>query len=360
MLSEQTLLGVELTVLEVQAQTPDSVSIAFDVDPATGAALPFLPGQYLTLRIPSEQTGSVARCYSIATSPDDGSPLTVVVKRTLGGYGSNWLCDHAEAGMRLRTLAPAGRFTPSSWDADLFLFAGGSGITPVMSILRTALSRGAGRVALFYANRNAESVIFRAALDDLVTAYPDRLRVEHWLEDRRGIPTAEALRTFAEADRGGDAPREAYLCGPKPFMALVADTLTADADTWRRVCIEEFSSIEGDPFVLESASVDAPANATDGSRDAGGTTVTIRLTGRQHTLTCPPGGRILDAVLRAGIPAPYSCREGECGTCIAHLDAGSVEMAATDALAPEDIDAGFVLACQSRPTSPAVELDFDA
>ena len=151
-----------LTVAEVRSETDDAVSVVFDVPEEDADAFVFAPGQFLTLGIPSDRTGLAARCYSICVPP--GEPLTVTVKRTVDGYASNWVNDHLAAGDTVRVLPPSGIFTPKNLDADLLLFAGGSGITPVMSITRTALRDGSGQVVLFYANRDERSVIFAEAL----------------------------------------------------------------------------------------------------------------------------------------------------------------------------------------------------
>ena len=143
--------------------------------------------------MPSDRTGSVARCYSLCSSPFTGDPLTVTVKRTDGGYASNWLCDNAHAGMRIHVLAPSGTFVPKTLDTDFLLLAAGSGITPMMAILKSALSEGGGKVVLVYANRDEKSVIFAAALRELAAKYPDRLTVVHWLESVQGLPNAAAL-----------------------------------------------------------------------------------------------------------------------------------------------------------------------
>ncbi len=178
-----------LTVAEVRPETEDAMSIVFDVPEALAEAFAFTPGQFLTLAIPSELTGVTARCYSVCVPP--GEPLTVTVKRTVDGYASNWLHENLHAGDSLRVLPPSGIFTPKDLDADLLLFAGGSGITPIMSIIRTALRDGRGQVVLLYANRDEASVIFGAALRDLAAEHVDRLQVVHWLESERGLPTPE-------------------------------------------------------------------------------------------------------------------------------------------------------------------------
>src|SRR5690606_3982624 len=152
--------SVVLTVGAVVQETADAVSLVFDVPEDRRADFTYKPGQFLTLRIPSDRTGSVARCYSLASSPHTGEPLKVTVKRTADGYGSNWLCDNITAGQTLEVLPPAGVFTPVDLTEKLILFAGGSGITPVLSILESALHSGNRNVVLVYGNRDEKSVIF--------------------------------------------------------------------------------------------------------------------------------------------------------------------------------------------------------
>src|SRR5262249_52604272 len=154
----------ELRVAEVVPETADAHSVVFDVPDELAQRFRYRPGQFLTLRLPSDLTGSVARCYSLSSSPHDGVRPQITVKRTADGYGSNWICDHVETGTVLEVHPPSGRFVPKDLDADLLLLSGGSGITPVMSILRSALGQGEGHVVLVYANRDEDSVIFADTL----------------------------------------------------------------------------------------------------------------------------------------------------------------------------------------------------
>ncbi len=185
-----------LTVSGVIEETPDSRSLVFDVPADMKSKFQYKPGQFLTLRIPSDQTGSVARCYSLASSPFTDDAPKVTVKRTADGYGSNWLCDNLKVGDQLEVLPPAGVFTPKSLDHDFLLFGGGSGITPVMSILKSALTQGGGKVVLLYGNRDVESVIFAAELRELAAKYPDRLTIIHWIETVQGLPSVTQLATL--------------------------------------------------------------------------------------------------------------------------------------------------------------------
>src|SRR5271163_689233 len=241
---------LELQIAEVVTETDDARSLVFAVPDERGdpdippQRLRYAPGQFLTLRVPSDRTGSVARCYSLCSSPFTDDALTVTVKRTADGYASNWLCDHAHKGMRLHVLAPSGNFVPKTLDGDFLLLAAGSGITPIMSICKSALAEGSGQVALLYANRDDRSVIFDDALRELSAKYPDRLTVLHWLESLQGLPSASALAKLA-------APftdRQAFVCGPGPFMAAAREALESLKVPAPQMHIEVFRSLETDPF----------------------------------------------------------------------------------------------------------------
>lgn len=231
-----------LTVRDVVAETDDASSIVLDVPPDLAEVFTHRAGQFLTVGVPSDRTGLVARCYSICTPP--GEPLTVTVKRTEGGYASHWLNDHVRPGDRLRVQPPSGTFTPKDWSADLLLFAGGSGITPVMSIIRTALAEGSGRIVLLYANRDERSVIFADALRELAATHPDRLWVVHWLESVQGLPSEEQLRTHASSY----ADWTSFCCGPAPYMKAVSNALRSLDFPRARRHQEKFVSLGGNPF----------------------------------------------------------------------------------------------------------------
>src|SRR5690625_497787 len=220
----------ELTITDVIEETADAKSIVFGVPEGDEEDFRYTPGQFLTLRIPSDQTGSVARCYSLSSSPTQDTDLKVTVKRTVDGYGSNWLCDNAAPGMRMNVLAPSGVFTPRDLHQDFILLAAGSGITPVMSILRSALAQGTGHIVMVYANRDENSVIFKDQLQRLQREHPDRLTVVHWLESVSGIPTAEMIGNLLQPVA---AKRHSYICGPTPFMETVKAGLRRDRKSTR-------------------------------------------------------------------------------------------------------------------------------
>jgi 3-ketosteroid 9alpha-monooxygenase subunit B len=234
----------ELKVLDIVEETGDARSVSFEVPEGQEETFRYRPGQFLTLAVPSDRTGLAARCYSLSSSPHDGGPLTITVKRTADGYASNWICEHLSIGDTMRVLPPSGIFTPASLDADLLLFAGGSGITPVMSIIRTALAEGSGRIVLFYANRDEQSVIFARELSELSEQYPERLQVVHWLESVQGIPSPDQLKAFA-AER---LDWNAFVCGPAPFMKATIDSLKELGFPRARRHQEKFVSLGGNPF----------------------------------------------------------------------------------------------------------------
>ncbi|QVI28937.1 ferredoxin--NADP reductase [Mycolicibacterium neoaurum] len=340
---------LELEIAAVIEETADARSLVFDVPGGSDVPaekLRYSPGQFLTLRVPSERTGSVARCYSLSSSPERDEKLTVTVKRTADGYASNWLCDNAHPGMRMHVLAPSGTFVPKTLDTDFLLLAAGSGITPMMAICKSALAEGTGKIVLVYANRDENSVIFAETLRELTAAHPDRLTVIHWLETVQGLPTTDALATLV----GPFAAHEAFICGPGPFMSAAEAALkTVDA---RHIHIEVFKSLDSDPFAQVVIDVEE-------DDDRGPAQAIIELDGTTHEIEWPRKAKLLDVLLNKGLDAPFSCREGHCGACAVLMRKGDVEMEINDVLEPSDLDEGLILACQALPTSDSVEVTYD-
>lgn len=333
-----------LPVLDVVEETADARSIALGVPPGAEEAFAYRPGQFLTVAVPSALTGPVARCYSLSSSPVEPGPLVITTKRTPGGYASNWLADNLRPGDHLRVLPPSGIFTPASLDADLLLFAAGSGITPVMSIMRTVLARGSGRMVLLYANRDAASVIFASEIAALAEEHPSRLEVTHWLETERGLPSVEGLGAFA-------APHdtwESFCCGPPPFMAAVAEVLRGMGFPRSRRHQEKFVSLGGNPFG------DAPVGPV------GPVAVSVELAGERHAFgDWDPSVRLLDFLESKGLRPPYSCRKGECSACVVHLVDGDLGLATNTILDEADIRAGLRLACQGVPLTDRVGVRYE-
>lgn len=335
-----------LRVAEVISETHDSCSLVFELSPEQAGHFGYRPGQFLTLRV-RHDGDFPARCYSLASSPHADEQLRVVVKRVDDGYGSNWICDNATAGTEFDVLGPAGKFTPDSLDEDFLLFAGGSGITPIMSIIRSVLTAGTGSAVLCYANRDDRSVIFGAELARLAAEHPGRLLVVHWLESVQGLPDIAALRALARPHTA----RESFICGPKPFMEAVREALRAEGLPRRSVHLEHFISLAGDPFRAAEPAEQAPEEVESA-------VVEVVLDDQEHTFDWPCDTRLLDLLRKRGLNAPSSCSEGVCASCECQVVEGEVRMVQNHVLDEEDLDDGYVLACQALPVSDRVRITY--
>jgi ring-1,2-phenylacetyl-CoA epoxidase subunit PaaE len=351
-----------LEVAEIIAETPDAKSIRFAVPDALRSAFAFKPGQHLTIR--AEIGGEeVRRNYSLCVAPVEGE-LKVTVKRIAGGLFSNWANETLKPGDRLDVMEPHGSFT---WDFEpgarnhYVAFAGGSGITPVISLLKTALiEEPQSRFTLFYGNRDSQSVIFLEALAGLKNRFMGRLEVHHFLADEsEDIELFNGMLDRSKCDEVlGQLvdPAEAtafFICGPGPMMDAAEEALLARGVDRRRIHIERFTA-DRPPEALQ-AQLEAM------SRDAQGLTLLVTLDGRRRRVPfSAEAGNILDSARLAGLPAPFACKAGVCATCRARVVSGSVEMAARYGLTDEEIASGYVLTCQSVPKGEGVELDYDA
>jgi 3-ketosteroid 9alpha-monooxygenase subunit B len=356
----------DLKVVDVVEETADAHSISFEIPEGADELFAYKPGQFLTVAVPSDRTGVAARCYSLSSSPVGGGPLTITVKRTADGYASNWICDNVREGDTLRVLPPSGIITPASLSADLLLFAGGSGITPILSITRTALAQGTGRIVLFYANRDETSVIFAGELTRLAVEHPDRLLVVHWLESVQGLPSQEQLQAFASAYSSYDA----FVCGPAPFMKITVAALRELGFPRERRHQEKFVSLGGNPFgdlhdkeTAEHEIHDAETDEQDAAEETGGPQGPVRLEvdldGEQYAFDdWAPGTKMLDHLEAKGVKAPFSCREGECSACAVRLLEGDVRLLHNDVLDDEDLAEGIRLACQAVPVTDAVKVTY--
>jgi 3-ketosteroid 9alpha-monooxygenase subunit B len=332
-----------LRIRSIIDETPDARSLAFDLPPALAEQFRYRPGQFLTLRIP-HGNGHLPRCYSLASSPDTDEPLRVTVKRVLDGRASNWVCDTLQAGDHVEVMPPAGVFTPKSLTGDFLLLAGGSGITPVFSILRSALAAGEGHICLIYANRDPQSIIFREELRVLASGYPHRLQVIHWLDTVQGVPSVAQLAALAKSWRQADC----FICGPGMFMDAAVEALHALDIPPAQIHVERFVSLPEE------------CGDSDGADTTGGNMVqlAVELNGKRHELSCSDKEPILEAMLRAGVEAPYSCRAGACATCMCTLVGGKVNLRHNDVLDKNDLAEGWTLACQAVPESGPVHVRF--
>ncbi|MFP4273823.1 MAG: 2Fe-2S iron-sulfur cluster-binding protein [Paracoccaceae bacterium] len=345
----------QLKIRDVRHETPDSVAVSFDVPEDLQEAFAFRPGQYLTLR--AEVEGQDARrSYSIASAP--GEPLTVGVKKVEGGLFSTF-CQGLEPGRVIDVMPPEGRFVPKT-EERLVLIAAGSGITPMVSIAADALKRGA-EVTLVYGNRDSAHIMFREALEALKDRHVDRFTLIHVLsrepqdvELLNGRITGERVarlgRSGAVDLAGADG---VFLCGPGGMIDDVAAALQAEGVAEDRIHFERFYTEGEAPRPPRSEAAAAAAEK--------GVSVEVVLDGARRVFTVTAeDDTVLDAAERQGLELPYSCRGGMCCTCRCKVEEGSAEMAVNYSLEPWEIEAGFVLACQSRPLSEKLVLDFDA
>jgi 3-ketosteroid 9alpha-monooxygenase subunit B len=355
----------QLRVTEVIEETADARSVVFEVPSELQETFAYSPGQFLTVAVPSEQTGLAARCYSLSSAPHSGRHQ-ITVKRTVDGYASNWIVDNLKAGDTLRVLPPSGIFTPKDVDADFLLFAGGSGITPVMSIARTALEKGTGKVVLFYANEDESSVIFARQLAELVEEYADRFTVVHWLVSLQGLPSERQLGHFASYF----SSYTAFVCGPAPYMKAVSTALKDLGFPRERRHQEKFVSLGGNPFgeveeVLAAQKELKEADDGDESDDTapeitGPLAVEVELDGQEYSFDDWQGDQVLLEYLEEkGVDAPFSCREGNCSACACVVLEGDVKLLHNEVLDADDLADGIRLVCQAKPLTDRIRISYN-
>lgn len=338
-----------LTVKTIRDETAEARSFSFAPEAADAALYRYRPGQFLTFRIPHEE-GLITRSYSLSSAPCADPEMTVCVKRVADGRGSNWFNDHISAGARIEATRPAGRFVMREGDAPMLLIAGGSGITPCISLIKQALIETTRKVRLVYVNQNAASIIYRETLQRLEDRFSDRFACQHWLDDAGGLIRAPDIVAAATGWEAADT----YICGPGPLMDMAEEMLSGLFGPEATILIERFVSPN------EKSSGQAALEEPASSEHIGIESFRLTLDGNEHVVPIGGNQTLLEAALAAGIDAPNSCVEGHCGTCMAHLREGNVSMASTKALSKRNIQRGWVLACQSRPSSCApLWLDFD-
>ncbi|HYA50170.1 MAG TPA: 1,2-phenylacetyl-CoA epoxidase subunit PaaE [Streptosporangiaceae bacterium] len=348
-----------LRVAEVDRLTDDSVTITFDIPGELRDAYRFTPGQHVTIRCDLGGRG-VRRNYSIC-SPASSERLRIGVKRLPGGAFSSYAGDWLRPGDLLEVMTPTGRFSTPLDPANAKHYAAiaaGSGITPIMSLLASALeAEPQSQATLLYGNRTTSSIMFLEELHDLKDRYPDRFWMLNFLsrEPQEAamlsgrINRAKLARLFATVLPPGDVD-EWFLCGPFDMVQEVRAALASSCVPNARIHTELF----------HVGALPPPPTAAQPSAAAGRSTVTVNLDGRATSLELARNGEpILDAVLRARPDAPYACKGGVCGTCRAKVIEGTVDMERTYALEQDEIARGYVLTCQSHPVSGSVVLDYD-
>lgn len=333
----------QLRIAKIVQETPDARSFVLEVPAGLADQFKYRAGQFLTFRVPHAD-GAFNRCYSLSSAPETDAAPKVTVKRVTGGKGSNWFHDALKEGGTLEVLPPAGRFVLGAGDAPLLLFGGGSGITPMMSLIKSALKAGPRRMRLFYANRDKPSVIFDAEFAKLIAAHPDRLEVIHHLDATQGFAKPAdilaALKGFENA--------EAYLCGPGPFMNMVESTLLGAGMPRDRVHIERFEASGNDAVPVEAEEGEVIPSE-----------ITIHFEGKAHKVPYKKGLSILEAARAAGLNPLSSCEEGFCASCAAKRIKGRVVLAKNDIYTDDDLANNWILTCQGHCFGEEVEITYD-
>ncbi|MBL8536969.1 MAG: 2Fe-2S iron-sulfur cluster binding domain-containing protein [Hyphomonadaceae bacterium] len=350
-----------LRVVEVIRETPDAVSIRLEPSASDAGKFAFKAGQHLTIRrvFNGEE---VRRNYSVCASPGEGV-LRIGVKKIAGGVFSTWANDDIRPGDTLDAMAPHGSFTwvfePNAARAYA-AFAGGSGITPILSLIKTALeTEPQSRFTLCYGNRTSAGIMFLEELAGLKDRYLDRLSLLHFLEDEEEeIALFNGRLDRAKIDEvldsliAPDAIDAFFICGPGPMMDAAEAALRARDVAKSKILIERFTTAE------LSAAQAAAARALE--EKAAGLKMSVTLNGRKVNVTFDPANKsILDNVRAAGLPAPFACKGGVCATCRAKVTSGTVEMKVNYGLSAEEVAEGYVLTCQATPVSEGVALSYD-
>ena len=351
-----------LKVTDVQRETRDAVVVTLAPRDEDNALFDFTQGQYLTFRRDFDGE-ELRRSYSICAGRGEGV-LKVGIKRVDGGTFSTWANENLRPGDEIDAMPPMGKFfTPIEPDAkkEYLGFAGGSGITPVLSIIKTVLAdEPASRFTLVYANRAISSIMFREELEDLKNTYLGRFSVIHVLEQEgqeidlfTGRIDAEKMKALFSHWLDAKTVDTAFICGPEPMMLAIAASLREHGLSDAQIKFELFAS--GQPGRAKAKAVSAVAVAP-----GTGVQTTVTLDGATRSFEMPRSGQtILDAAIAAQMDAPYSCKAGVCSTCRCKVLEGEVEMAINHALEDYEVRAGYVLSCQSTPLTDRVVVTFD-
>ena len=348
-----------LAIRDVRRETPDAVSIAFDIPADLAADYAFEPGQYLTLRATVDGE-EMRRSYSISSGPEDGE-LRIGVKRVENGAFSTFANEALSAGHVIDVMTPTGRFglLPQRLAGRTYAgFAAGSGITPILSIIRGILGREpASRFFLFYGNRSMADMLFRTALEELKDRYLGRFAVFHVLsQEEQDIPVlngrldeAKTRLLLTHIVPAGSVD-DVFICGPLGMSEAVEAACSALGMPAERIHVER--------FVSEYGGTPRPKPPPP-PPDAPSRTAALIVDGKRRDVPVRDGEAILDAALRAGLDLPYACKGGMCSTCRAKIVAGRVVMAVNYSLEPWETEAGFVLTCQAHPETDDVVVDYD-
>jgi ring-1,2-phenylacetyl-CoA epoxidase subunit PaaE len=348
-----------LAVNDLRRESSDAVSLTFAIPRELQDDYSFEPGQYLTLRTTMDGE-EVRRSYSICSGPDDGE-LRIAVKKVDGGAFSSWAADELKSGDQLDVMTPTGRFgvahAPDA--ARVYVgFAAGSGITPILSIVKGALAREPhSRFFLFYGNRSTGGMLFREALEELKDRFLQRLSIFHVISgEEQDIPIlhgrldGEKVRVLLRSLVPATSVDHVFICGPTGMSEDIEATCRQIGIADERIHVERFvSGLGGRPRPKAVVAASAPPKAM----------ASLVVDGKRREVPVAEGESILDAALRAGMDLPFACKGGMCSTCRAHLVEGDARMDVNYSLEPWELKAGFILTCQARPVSEKVVVDYD-
>ena len=348
-----------LAVNDLRRETADAVSMTFAIPQDLAGDYSFSPGQYLTLRTTMDGE-EVRRSYSICSGPDDGE-LRIAVKKVDGGAFSSWAADELKHGDELDVMTPTGRFgvAHAPDQARLYVgFAAGSGITPILSIIKGVLAREKqSRFFLFYGNRNAEGMLFREELEELKDRFLQRLSLFHVISgEEQDIPIlhgrldGDKVRVLLRSLVPAASIDHVFVCGPAGMSEDIEATCRAIGIADEKIHVERFvSEFGGKPRPKRIVEPGAPPKAV----------ASLIIDGKRREVPVAEGEAILDAALRAGMDLPFACKGGMCSTCRAKLVEGEAQMEVNYSLEPWELKAGFILTCQARPCSERVVVDYD-
>ncbi len=336
------------TVTRISKESADART--FVLAPHDGP-ITYRAGQFCTFRV-NVDGRALFRSYSMSSAPETDGELMTTVKRVPGGAVSNWLHDNVVEGDELEMSQAAGRFCLRETSWPLLGFTGGSGITPVLSLTKSALATTDRRVRLLCADRDRASVIFDTALADLAARYPGRLSVIRHLDSDSGFLTPEAIAEFV----GSDGEADSYICGPEPFMEMIEKALPGPG----LIFSERFGApapvLPGDEA---PDTVTAPAAAPAEPAGTSEGTVTIILNRKKKTVPRNDGETLLESARRAGLTPPFSCEAGNCATCMAKVTKGHATLRQNNALTDDELEEGYVLTCQAVPDTDSITVDYE-
>lgn len=353
-----------LQVAEITQETADCVSVVFDVPAELKSEYQYIQGQYLTLKM-NVDGEEIRRSYSLCSSPVTEKELRVAVKMVTNGKGSTWINKKLNIGETVDVMTPMGNFY-SKLDASnkkhYVLFAGGSGITPMFSILKSVLAAEPNsKITLIYGNRDEQSTIFKKQIDELAKANSSRLTVIHVLENPpagtdplyTGMLLPEKVRAIFDKHVGLSNDNEYFICGPGPMMENVKKVLADLKAPHEKTHIEYFSAVIEAVAAAEKKSSSAPGGKLVSK-------VTIILDGVEHKFDIPSDGlSILDTAIKVKMDVPYACKGAVCCTCRAKILEGKASMTMNYALTEEEVAQGYVLTCQAHPETETLVVSYD-